>query len=451
MVVGVRLDVARAARAAVKHWRFAVFVCSAVALSFAVFYGGASALSGFVPWRIRVDLPFEQSIPFIPWSAVVYLSMDLLLLLAPLILKDPKRLAAFGGVLILQMLIAAPFFVLLPVADAFPPRVVEGAAAPFFMLADTMNLERNYLPSLHVAFSVTAARAYGGRGWWLWASAIAASTVLMHEHYVIDVVAGAALALFAFSLWFERLVTFDLYEALRTEWMLFVDLTRFGLRHRRYVPINIALYALALPRFRERRVLRSGYVMLQVIDDVLDGDRIVDEPPLDFARRAIVHLETRTFTNDRLGRLCEAFCRDAPAEAVPIAIALIHTMCRDHERIGAHWEAAQIREQLHDTFRGSLEVLLICGGSTARASDVPKLVELMSWCSAVRDLDKDEARGLFNMPNGATRTEWLRSETVRARQLLIETDEELSRLSDRRAAKWLGVLARSTRKYLSAD
>ncbi|MGV3623082.1 MAG: phosphatase PAP2 family protein [Archangium sp.] len=433
--------------------RFAVFVCASVALSFAVIYGGASALSGLIPWRIRVDLPFESSIPFVPWSAVVYLSMDLLLLLAPLVLKDARRLAAFGALLIVQMLIAAPFFVLLPVADVFPPRIVTGAAAPFFALADTMNLERNYLPSLHVAFSVTAARTYGGRGWWLWALAIAASTLLMHEHYVVDVLAGAALALVVYSQFFERLVAFDLHEALTTEWLLFTDLTRFGLRHRRYVPINLALYALALPRFRERRVLRSGYVLLQVIDDVLDGDRVIAEPPLDFAARAAQQLQTRTFSNDRLGRLCEAFCRDAPVEAVPVAISLIHTMCRDHQRMTARerWDEARIREQLRSTFRGSLEVLLICGGSTARASDVPKLVELLSWCSAVRDLDEDETRGLFNMPSGATRSEWLRSESARARQLLSETDAELSRLSDQRTAKWLGVLARSTRKYLTAQ
>lgn len=425
--------------------RFAVFVIGAVAVSFALIYGGASVLSGFVPWRIRVDLPIDHAMPFLPWSAVVYLSMDLLLLLAPFVIKDARKLAAFGAVLIVQMLIAAPFFVLLPVADVFPPRVVEGPAAMFFTVADTMNLERNYLPSLHVAFSVTAARAYGGRWWWLWAFAIAASTMLMHEHYVVDVITGAALALLAFQLFFDRFVKFDLAEALRTEWMLLVDLTRFGLRHRRYIPINIALYALALPRFRERRVLRSGYVLLQVIDDVLDGDR-PNENPLKYANDAIHQLESRVFTEPR----CEAFVRDAPPEAIPVAVTLIRTMIRDHERMTAreHWDEPVIRTQLHDTFRGSLDVLLICGGSVTRGKDVPNLVALMSWCSAVRDLDEDSARGLFNMPRGANREDWLRSESVRARQLLIDTNAELSRLEDRRAAKWLGVLARSTRKYL---
>ncbi len=429
---------------------FALVVCVGVACSFAVTYGGASALSGLVPWRVHVDFAFERLIPFVPWSAVVYLSMDALVGLAPFVLKEPRRLAAFAGLLVLELLIAAPFFVLLPVADVFAPRVVEGAAAPFFALADTMNLERNYLPSLHVAFSVTAARVYGHKGWWIWAVAIAASTLLMHEHYVIDVLAGVALALVVHRVWFERLVTFDLAEALRTEWLLFVDLTRFALRHRRYALINVVLYALALPRFRERRVLRSGYVLLQVIDDVLDGDRKSDEPPLECARRAVTALERGEFRDDHLGKLCAAFVGDAPPSAIPVAIELIHTMGRDHERMTARarWSEAEIRAQLNATFRGSLEVLLICGGSSVRAADVPNLVELMGWCSAVRDLDEDSARGLFNVPAGRDRDEWLTSEAARARGLLEKTAAELGALKDRRAAKWLGVLADSTRKYL---
>lgn len=429
---------------------FALLVCVGVACCFAVIYGGASALSGLVPWRIRVDLPFERLIPFIPWSAIVYLSMDALVGIAPFVLKEPRRLAAFAGLLVFEMLLAAPCFVLLPVADVFEPRVVEGAAAPFFHLADTMNLERNYLPSLHVAFSVTAARVYGGKWWWLWAGAIATSTVLMHEHYVIDVIAGAALALVVYRLCFERLVRFDLAEALRTEWLLFIDLSRFALRHRRYALINVVLYALALPRFRERRVLRSGYVLLQVIDDVLDGDRASDEAPLDFARRAVTALQRGEFRDDHLGKLCAAFVRDAPPEAIPVAVELIHTMCRDHERMAARaqWNEAAIRSQLNATFRGSLDVLLICGGSNVRAANVPNLVELMGWCSAVRDLDEDSARGLFNVPASAEKQRWLVNESERARRLLDETTRELDALEDRRAAKWLGVLARSTRKYL---
>lgn len=433
-----------------RDWRLVLFLYAAVAASFALFYGGASALSGLVPWRVRVDLPFEHDLPFVPWSAVVYLSMDALLLLSAFVFKDSRQLAAFAALLIVETLVAAPVFVLLPVADVFAPRAASGVAGVFFQLADTMNLERNYLPSLHVAFSVTAAKAYGGRWWWLWAVAIAASTVLMKEHYVVDVLAGAALALLVYRLLFTRLVQFDLAEAITTEWLVIKALTRLGLRHRRYAIINLALYALAVPRFRTRRVLRTGYALLQIIDDVLDGDRESVEPPLQYAARATTMLQTGAFTNDELGRLCRAFHRDAPAAAFPVALELIAVMCRDHERMTtrARWSQDEIHAQLRATFVGSLDVLLICGGAKARAHDLPHLVDLLGWASAVRDLDEDAARGLHNVPVGVDRATWLANENARAHQLLAATRAELAALPEATVAKWLRVIAESTTRYL---
>lgn len=439
-----------------KDLRFSIGVVLFVALCFGVFYGGASALSAYTPWHVRLDFDFERQIPFVPWMAVVYLSMDLLVGVAPFVLREPRKLAAFAALLIVQMVIGACFFVLMPVENVFPPRVVEGGAAPAFWLADTLNLERNYFPSLHVAFSFTAARAYRGAQWWLWAIAIAASTLLIHEHYLVDVVGGLVLALTVHALCFERFVAFDFAEATRTEWLVFTDFARFAVRHRRYLLIDVVLYALAFPRFRERRVLRTGFALLQVIDDVLDGDRPSTEPPLELAARIATELETQQFSGDHLGRLAAAFHRDARPEAIPVTIALIHTMRRDRERVEtkARWSQEQLRTQLRETFVGSLDVLLICGGSKLRAADVPALVEVMGWCSAVRDLDEDLGKGLCNVPAGIPLEDpraiatWLDDESTRARPLIDRAEAEVAALPDRRAAKWLGVLARSTRKYL---
>ncbi len=434
---------------------FALFIVLGVAACFGVLYGGASVLSAYTPWRVRLDLPFESAIPFVPWMAVVYLSMDLLVGVAPFVLPEPRRLAAFAGLLVIELLVGATFFVLLPVENVFPPRVVEGGAAPVFWLADTLNLERNYFPSLHVAFSFTAARSYPRHfGWWCWAFAIAASTMLIHEHYLLDVLGGIALALLVHATCFERLVKFDLAEALRTEWLVFTDFVRFALRHRRYALIDAVLYALAFPNFRERRVLRTGFALLQVVDDVLDGDRPATDP-LKLAARVAEELSEGSFSTDHLGRLTAAFHRDAPAAAVPVAIELIHTMMRDRARVEARarWSEDALREQLRRTFIGSLDVLLICGGSTLRAADVPALVEVMGWCSAVRDLEKDLGKGLCNVPDGvpldaAHLDRWLDAESARARPLIVRALAEIAALPDPRAVRWLGLLARSTRKYL---
>ncbi len=69
-------------------------------------------------------------------------------------------------------------------------------------LAALMNLEYNLIPSLHVALTVTCIGAYlpHATGWTrhllpLWAFLVAVSTVLTHQHHVLDVVTGLLLGL----------------------------------------------------------------------------------------------------------------------------------------------------------------------------------------------------------------------------------------------------------------
>jgi membrane-associated phospholipid phosphatase len=80
---------------------------------------------------------------------------------------------------------------------AYPPHS-EGVEGAIFGFADIINLDHNMCPSLHVAMAVAAAYVYAlhstrpaKRFWWLWAAAIMVSTLLTHQHHVIDVLAGA--------------------------------------------------------------------------------------------------------------------------------------------------------------------------------------------------------------------------------------------------------------------
>ena len=69
----------------------------------------------------------------------------------------------------------------------------------------------NLAPSLHVALSVACIAMYtsyaerrGTIALWLWACAIAASTMLLHQHHVVDVVTGWTLGWLGKRLIFER-------------------------------------------------------------------------------------------------------------------------------------------------------------------------------------------------------------------------------------------------------
>src|SRR6187455_397856 len=167
-----------------------VFILSGVfALTFVLLYGGASVLSAYVPWRVPMMLPLDGQLPLVPGAAIVYLTIGPMLLLAPFMLRDLEAILPLFAALMLETAVAALCFMLLPVdppaIDCCEPGLVGG----LFQVADVLNLERNDLPSLHVAFAFTLAAAFSARTGragavllFAWAVATALSTLLTRQH-----------------------------------------------------------------------------------------------------------------------------------------------------------------------------------------------------------------------------------------------------------------------------
>ncbi|WP_434387535.1 phosphatase PAP2 family protein [Melittangium boletus] len=456
-----------------------VALTAAMAAGFTLFfllvYGGASWVTGFYPGGVRVDLPFERHIPFVPaWSAV-YVSMDVLLLLCLFVLRTWKDLLPLVLALAVETVVGAVCFLVLPVEVAWPARQVHDGSAFMFLVADTMNLERNYLPSLHVAFACTGALAYGERGGWLarvgfsvWALAIAASTLLIHEHHLVDVLAGALLAWGTWRLVAPFARRPDVQEALRVEALCAREMYRFSRRHLRYLPPALVLYRYALTGWRTTRVARTGFCFLQLVDDVLDGDRAVEGEPLDWVDGLLARLESgRSDPEDvalTLGRWFLAELRNDEARAE--VLQLVRTMRRDRERVRGRQELPETALRAHhrETFTLSVSLMLHAARAEARALDAPALLDAFGWCSAMRDLREDLRKGLFNVPAEvaqAVRAEggdpwhypslvdsvagqtWLRAEHRRARALLDTAREELKALEGRSGVALLWLFQRS--------
>jgi membrane-associated phospholipid phosphatase len=168
---------------------------------FYALYGGAAYAARFIPWRVMVGFDFELHIPFIPISALIYLSLNLLMMLALFVIREMLRFRKLLLVLVVQTAIAVVFFILLPAENNYPLHT-DDPVDIFFTIADTLNLTNNEVPSLHVCFAITLAivLSHYGRMWhkwffYLWAAAIALSTMTMHEHNLIDLIGGAALAI----------------------------------------------------------------------------------------------------------------------------------------------------------------------------------------------------------------------------------------------------------------
>jgi membrane-associated phospholipid phosphatase len=183
-------------------------VRAGIALAFGVVFGtiwaSANSLSGDQAERYPLYLGFEQSIPFVPWAMAIYFTLDVLAAIMPFLLRSRSRAIALMVLLIVQVVIAFPFFVWVPIQVGFTGEATSGVWGEF--VTDPIGLPNysqwNHLPSLHVAYSFTIAwafrREYGARCWWwmaLWATVVSVSVLFVHEHHVIDIVAGFALFL----------------------------------------------------------------------------------------------------------------------------------------------------------------------------------------------------------------------------------------------------------------
>ncbi|HET9301110.1 MAG TPA: phosphatase PAP2 family protein [Candidatus Polarisedimenticolaceae bacterium] len=173
---------------------------------FVLVYGGCDRLTARRTLRVPVHVPAELTIPLVPWTIVLYMSIYLLFILGPFVLRERAEFRALIGTLASIILVAGICFLLLPASLAFPsPADGElGIWAPLFHLADRANLDYNLAPSLHVALSVACVAAFArhargiGKGLlWAWAAAIAVSTVLTHQHHLLDVAGGWLLAILA--------------------------------------------------------------------------------------------------------------------------------------------------------------------------------------------------------------------------------------------------------------
>ncbi len=180
------------------------FVLLGAALNawFLLVYGGADWVTGQHSYRVPIAMDWESRIPFVPASVVAYMSIYALFLLAPFVLRETGQLNQLGRAIFVMIAISGVIFLAVPSELAFESQQPRSWKT-WIWVADTLNLRYNCVPSLHVGLSVACVAAFtrytaGMFSFvlWLWAAAVAASTMLLHQHHLIDVLTGWWLALF---------------------------------------------------------------------------------------------------------------------------------------------------------------------------------------------------------------------------------------------------------------
>lgn len=181
------------------YLRFLFWFC---ALFFPIYFG-AGYLTDGSGRATAMYLPAEIAIPLVPSMIIVYLSLYSVFVL-PLLHMSAADINTLSRQSTLALLIAGIGFVAIPGQLGFSPHIVEGWAKPAFDILLAINPPHNLVPSLHVTFAAMIFLAviphapkplawlYG-----IWLALLSLSTLLAHQHHLIDVATGFMLAAFA--------------------------------------------------------------------------------------------------------------------------------------------------------------------------------------------------------------------------------------------------------------
>jgi protein-tyrosine phosphatase/membrane-associated phospholipid phosphatase len=184
-----------------------------LSLVFIVIYGGTNWLTAQRPgadvqsWYFAWELTI---IPYTPLLIIPYMSMDLFFFMATFVCRDEREIRTFAQRIVFSIMVAAAFFLLLPLKLNWPERpsvggwfgefVERSCTAPFLM-----EYPHNLFPSLHIVLCLIVADVYArhSRGivrvfLCIWFSLIGISTLLTWQHHLVDVAGGLILASFAF-------------------------------------------------------------------------------------------------------------------------------------------------------------------------------------------------------------------------------------------------------------
>lgn len=189
-----------------------------LSLLFLVVYGSTNWLTAQRPAAHVTTWYFAWEpavIPYVPLLIVPYMSIDLFFFFATFLCRVERELRVFAKRVVFSILVAAAFFLLLPLKLAWPARPIVGGwfgafvetsvTAPFLM-----EYPHNLFPTLHIALCMIVGAVYARHTvgivrmlTYAWFSLIGLSTVLTWQHHLVDTAGGLVLGGFAFYLFRE--------------------------------------------------------------------------------------------------------------------------------------------------------------------------------------------------------------------------------------------------------
>jgi membrane-associated phospholipid phosphatase len=195
-------------------WREKLAVWLGLAVGICVPYFSLQRASSFPVLRVP-ETSLDRAIAFEPDWIWIYVSIAVLVPLAPALARDRTALRRYAAGLACLCLPCFALFFLLPVEGPRPSLVPEHALYGWIVSVDRST---NSLPSLHAGLALYSLLYIGrvlqqergpARGalrlaGWLWGAAILYSTLATKQHWVVDLPAGMAIAFCAHRLAWRR-------------------------------------------------------------------------------------------------------------------------------------------------------------------------------------------------------------------------------------------------------
>ena len=152
----------------------------------------------------NIAFPFEESIPFLPWMIIPYLSSSVFFCLGFFWVHNTDQLRVFSHRLLLATVVAGLVFILYPLRFSWSKPAMESPLyAALFGFLSLVDKPYNQLPSLHVAFClifwqslhVLLHSRFAKIILAIWLLLTAGATIFVYQHHLMDILAGACLGL----------------------------------------------------------------------------------------------------------------------------------------------------------------------------------------------------------------------------------------------------------------
>lgn len=241
-------------------------------------------------------------------------------------------------------------------------------------------------------------------------------------------------------------------------------------RSPKYIHLAACMYARSLDDARRSCLMRAAYCLARHVDDVVDGDRMVEQDRSLYVGKIIKQIEEEKFDlQNPISRLAKYVLEeldrirlngDDPKREY---LGLFSRMVIDRERAQHNivYDEETLHEHVRQTLTHAQNITLIISGSRMRGGDVLDLVDAQGRLYNLRDVKEDLSSGLVNIPSevldktgaalsGETPPERvLREKEVRKwmRRVFTEGQNYLQRFSGR-LPEWGDAKAKKTLKPL---